>query len=193
MHRAAEDNNSARSSACSHVELDNRNCDKPMRLFPIALLAALAAGGWYYWSHRPRDGRIETPAATPSVEASGSRDSTSHSPPPNPMTSTATTTRQRIVCPACLGEGQLMVIRRHAKVDRPYTCPLCVSAGAIERSVRAGAKLCPDCGGMAKRLYDPSTQRVIDLPPAESDLQTRLNASPCKRCYGTGLVKSAAP
>lgn len=166
-----------------------------MRLSRLVALGALCAGGYWLWNHREvaRESvfRLVQSAAVPTATPERSEPAV---PQPGVTDSEAlppiAPNRVRILCPACKGERQLMIARGHAKTDRPYGCPICVGAGSIERIVKPGYAICPDCQGMARRLYN-SRQEIIVPPPSQSDLHDRLYATPCKRCYGTGLVRTA--
>ncbi|HRZ13744.1 MAG TPA: hypothetical protein P5567_14975 [Kiritimatiellia bacterium] len=138
-----------------------------MRFNTLVLLAALAGAGYFLWT------RLAPPP-----------------PPPPPPPVAAGPTQVRMTCPACGGEGQLMLIRGHAKMDKPYACPICGGRGFVARVPPPGAQACPDCKGMGKRLYNSQTQRFVNCPPSEKELAARLHGSPCQRCGSTGyLVK----
>ena len=82
-----------------------------------------------------------------------------------------------------------MLVREHAKIDKPYACPICGGKGYINRKPKAGAQLCPDCKGMGKRLYNSHSQRIIKYPVSEGDKSVILHASPCKRCNSAGYLQ----
>lgn len=82
-----------------------------------------------------------------------------------------------------------MLVQGHAKIDKPYACPICGAKGYIIRKPPPVAQLCPDCKGMGKRLYNTSSQGFIPWPTGELDLPVRLHGSPCKRCNATGYLQ----
>lgn len=138
-----------------------------MRFNTLLLVLVLAGAGYFLWD------RFQPPP-----------------PPPPPPASPAGPVQVRLTCPACSGEGQLMLVQGHARFDKPYACPICGGRGFIVRVPTPGAQLCPDCKGMGKRLYNSRTQRFVDVPPSEAEKAVRLHGSPCQRCGSTGyLVK----
>lgn len=120
-------------------------------------------------------------------------------PPPPPMN---TPTSQRITCPACQGEGQLMLrlmtqsqsrggslskgnsFARGGSTDKPYACPVCGGLGYRTLTLPVGAGLCDDCKGMGKRLFNPAVRKYTD----SKDESTRLTAKPCMRCNSLGYI-----
>lgn len=97
---------------------------------------------------------------------------------------------KRVVCPACGGEGRLMV-RLKGGQDKSYACPVCGSLGYKADGVPAGGSTCPDCRGIGRRVYSQKQgcfvpfEQIRDLPYAEE----RLVARPCMRCGGTGCLR----
>lgn len=136
-----------------------------MRSGVLLLIVVMVAAGYYLWTQWNK----------PPV----------HAPTPVPVAPTA----NRLVCQACSGEGCLMLVRGHAKTDKPYACPICGGQGYINRAPPPGAPLCPDCRGMGKRLYNSSSQRLVEFPPSEKEKFVRLRGAPCKRCHGMGYVR----
>jgi predicted RNA-binding Zn-ribbon protein involved in translation (DUF1610 family) len=118
-----------------------------MRWGSLVLVALLGVGAWYVW---PRQ-KAEVPAPPPVIQEA----------------------TPRVVCPVCSGEGQLM-LRQKNRSDTPYACQACGGRGYRELSLPAGAKLCPDCGGMGKCAHKAGT---------------RVTAKPCMRCNSMGYLK----
>lgn len=54
--------------------------------------------------------------------------------------------------------------------------------------VPAEAHLCPDCAGMGKRLYDPTTRGYV--PNSVRSGSVRYTMRPCMRCHSLGYLKT---
>lgn len=141
-----------------------------MRFGTLLLIVVLLAAGYYLWTQW-------------------------NQPPPPPAPAPVQPAAQRITCPACKGEGQLMMRGEaqqkgsggHIRDDKPYACPICGSIGYRTWTLPGGAIVCPDCQGMGKRLYDPRDMRVVDFGTTEN---IRLHGAPCKRCNSKGYLKT---
>jgi hypothetical protein len=85
---------------------------------------------------------------------------------------------QKLICPACKGEGVVIYdsTGSHLTVDhRTQPCPVCLGKGYRMLVVPKGKQLCPDCQGMGIVFF-----------PEESGHPIRSDN--CARCGATGLV-----
>ena len=150
-----------------------------MRWSTILLLVLVGVVVWYYW---PQTGPM---VLEPTPETSEEDQTSQPPPPPQPQAT-------RITCPVCGGEGQLMLRQqtdpgrmksmRSGGVDKPYACQVCGGCGFRELVVPVNGRVCPDCGGMGKRVYDPPGRDTGSRPA------TRLRARPCMRCNSKGYL-----
>ena len=176
-----------------------------MRLSTLILFGMLIAGGYILYQQNQKIAQLETALyggeTTPlAPDARDPQKTTS------PITSETKDT-QRITCPACRGEGRLMMRAsgeasggwsssgRHVTrmggggSDKPYPCPVCGSVGYRQAApLPAGFVACPDCMGMRLRAY---SQRELDYVAYSvcQNRSERLVGRPCMRCGATGQVK----
>jgi len=71
-----------------------------------------------------------------------------------PRSSNSATIRQNVICPQCKAEGSIMVRRKISGTitDTKVMCGLCMGAGKRAFEMPARSEVCPDCGGMGKRV-----------------------------------------
>ncbi len=136
-----------------------------LRIFDVLLLAVLGGLGYYGYGFL-------------------------HPPAPQPPTPTAAPVQntQRIVCPVCKGEGQLMLRSQKdcsktirlskGSPDKPYACMVCGGRGFRDLILPPGCQVCPDCGGMGKRPTTPNACSTV-----------RITAKPCMRCTSAGYIR----
>lgn len=85
---------------------------------------------------------------------------------------------QKIICPACHGEGVVVYDSTGSgrTIDhRTQPCPVCLGKGSRTVIVPKGKQLCPDCQGMGIVFY-----------PEEPGYPVRSDN--CARCNATGFV-----
>lgn len=92
---------------------------------------------------------------------------------------------QKMICPACAGEGFLMYRPKAGDVQTKYPCPVCNGNGGRIVQLPSGTKTCPDCSGMGKRLYCAALHQY-----SGADDQYRMSGRPCKRCALCGYVQA---
>lgn len=92
---------------------------------------------------------------------------------------------QKVICPACVGEGFLMYRPNAGDIQTKYPCPVCNGSGGRMIKLPPGTKNCPDCSGMGKRLYCSSLRQY-----SGADDQYRMSGRPCKRCSMCGYVQA---
>ncbi|MEA3187992.1 MAG: DnaJ central domain [Chthoniobacter sp.] len=131
---------------------------------------------------------LAEPSATP-VETTTNVETSKRAPAANAAW-------QRIACPACHGEGAIMIRRRTISgtlQDSHETCPLCNGSGY--HTIPAGKPSCPDCLGMGKRLVHPSIPTGIGGYGAALAVlgeqgypQKGPDPTGCVRCLGKGYL-----
>jgi DnaJ-class molecular chaperone len=104
-------------------------------------------------------------------------------PPPSPPAPLAvavpkTPVGQKIICPACKGEGVVVFDSTGSRrtIDhRTQPCPVCLGKGYRILVIPKGKQVCPDCQGMGIVFYPEEPGH-----PIRSDN--------CARCGATGVV-----
>ena len=177
-----------------------------MRFSDMILVVAIIAGA-VYWGHgyyRTQQQTIqELQAQVRTLQAQleqkdGSKAEQSPVGRADSSSAQASTIDKQVMCPACGGEGQLMLRSTIASKtgsaryvggrDTPYACPICGSKGyIIIMHMPVNATVCPDCLGMSKRPYSPKLQDYVACGTAKEST-VRLIARPCKRCGGRGYL-----
>ena len=159
-----------------------------MRIHQLTFIVLLGVAGYYGYSLYDRQkkelverdekiARLENKLAENNEKASGP--SSNNTPTPRPST-------QKVICPACAGEGSLMYRPSAGDIQTRYPCPVCNGTGGRELTLPKGCKLCPDCSGLGKRLYCSNTRSYCSGP----NDQYRMTGRPCKRCSMHGYVQA---
>jgi hypothetical protein len=153
----------------------------------LALLIFGAGAYWVYDVYTQQENRIrDLEQQLRSLRAGPAQQASATKAEQQPQV-TANAAPQRISCPACLGEGRLMV-RLSGGQDKPYACPICGSLGYRTMVMPAGAQTCSDCLGMGKRPYSMRSHGFVAFESAKEQTE-RLTARPCMRCGGTGCLR----
>lgn len=154
-----------------------------MRIHPLVFIILLGAAGYYGYSLYDRQkkeisGRDEKIALLENQLAKAGEDKSSKIIAPTPGA-------QKVICPACAGEGILMYRPKSGDIQTKYPCPACNGAGGREIQLPQGTKLCPDCSGIGKRLYCSNLRKY-----SGPDDNYRMSGRPCKRCALRGYVQA---
>ncbi len=106
------------------------------------------------------------------------------------------TKHNRILCPQCKGEGAVMV--RRGTNDVKMMCGLCMGAGKREFDMPSRDEVCPDCGGMGKRIVlhtvaprsggSLSQQSLDGSSPSGGFAKQAPTSTSCPRCLGKGHI-----
>lgn len=159
-----------------------------MRIHQLTFIILLGVAGYYGYSLYDRQkkeladrdekiARLEKKLAVRDEEDKGPSKNNASTPLPS---------TQKVICPACAGEGNLMYRPSAGDIQTRYPCPVCNGAGGRGIALPKGSKLCPDCSGLGKRLYCSSTRSYSNGP---NDLY-RMTGRPCKRCSMHGYVQA---
>lgn len=173
------------------------------------LLALLLAGAFmllYMQQKTISQLRLQLEAATQEVDQSVGKPQETLISPKTPNASVQGITQtQHIICPVCNGEGGIMIRRspsalsaKDGKIRRDTlsatvedvreTCPMCLGSGARNFVLPPRAELCPDCGGMGKRLSKIGAGAgASSLSHQGYDNQAPLTIG-CSRCLGKGYI-----
>ena len=98
----------------------------------------------------------------------------------------------RVDCYLCEKEGVIMV-RNNQGIDKQKTCPFCSNKGSVNiRLNQKGSTICPDCGGIGKRIYNAKEKELVALKKINSrfrfDPTSGMAVKMCQRCKGDGVV-----
>jgi len=176
-----------------------------VRLSTSILIGVLIAGAYILYQQNQKIAQLEATLTGGQDKplATATLDLQEGDPPP----ASGTKASQRITCPACRGEGRLMMRadgetssrsgndgRRVTRMggggsDKPYPCPVCGSVGYRQvPPLPAGFVTCPDCLGMRLRAYSQHELGYVEFNVCQNRGE-RLVGRPCMRCGATGQVK----